>query len=340
MPPTAPETTTASAPASVQAEPKPPPYGGQAVIEGVMIKGRTHAAVAVRRKDGSIDVTLRRLKSRFPHWVTQAYFLRGFFLLWDMLGLGFWAPNLSQDKYLEDLGEKPAEGKGSRLQFVAIAVAAVILALAIFKLLPTYSADLVNAYIYPVASVGWNNIMEGAIKFCLFIGYVALIGLMPDVRRVFMYHGAEHAAVSAYEHDPARGDDAEFAGRHSRLHPRCGTSFIAILIIVSIAFYYLLDGWLLSLGAPAAAGWPVWYVRWPLRILALPLLAGISYEILKGAYALRRFVLLRPLIYFGMLFQVLTTRVPTRDQLEVALAALNEVRRAEEAPPEAAAAPD
>jgi len=337
MPPPAPAADTASATTRANARSKPNPYGGQAVIEGVMIKGRTHAAVAVRRKDGSIDVTLRGLTSRFPHWLTQAYFLRGFFLLWDMLGLGFWALNLSQDKYLEDLGEKPAEGKGSQFQFIAIAVGAIVLALAIFKLLPTYAADLVNTYIYPVGSVGWNNVIEGGFKFSIFIGYVSLIGLMPDVRRVFMYHGAEHASVSAYEDNPARGNDASFAELHSRLHPRCGTSFIAILIVASIALYYLLDGWLLALGAPAVGGWPIWYMRWPLRILAIPLLAGISYEILKGAYALRRFILLRPLIYFGMLFQVLTTRVPTRDQIEVALAALNEVRRAEEPPPEAAA---
>lgn len=339
MPPSAPDAHTASAPTESRAQSKPHPYGGQAVIEGVMIKGRTHAAVAVRRKDGSIDVTLRGLTSRFPHWLTQAYFLRGFFLLWDMLGLGFWALNISQNKYLEDLGEKPAEGKGSQFQFFALAAAAIVLALAIFKLLPTYAADLVNTYVYAFGSVGWNNLIEGGFKFCVFVGYVSLIGLMPDVRRVFMYHGAEHAAVSAYEDDPARGNDAGFAEAHSRLHPRCGTSFIAILIVASIALYYLLDGWLLALGAPAAGGWPIWYLRWPLRILAIPLLAGISYEILKGAYALRRFILLRPLIYFGMLFQVLTTRVPGREQIEVAVAALEAVRRAEESPPEAAAAP-
>ncbi len=122
----------------------------------------------------------------------------------------------------------------------------------------------------------------------------------------------------------------EFVEKHSRLHPRCGTSFIAILIVVSVIIYYFLDRWLIGLGVPATGEWPVWWIRWPLRILAIPILAGVSYEALKGAHAARRFILIRPFVYFGMLFQVLTTRRPSRDQLEVAWVSLEAVRRREE----------
>ncbi len=307
---------------------KPYPYGGQAVIEGVMMKGRKHAAVALRRKSGEIQVVERELKSRFPYWLTRAYFLRGFFLLWDMLGLGLWALNRSQDAYLEDAGEKP-DTKGANLMFILTAIVGVVLALAIFKLLPTSLVDAVNAYVVPVSGTGLRNTLEGILKFGIFVGYVAAIGLMPDIRRVFMYHGAEHTVINAYEHDPTR-HDADFIARHSRLHPRCGTSFIAILIVISVIIYYLFDRWLLELGVPAAGQWPVWWVRWPLRILLIPLLAGFSYEVLKGAFALRKTVVILPLIYFGMLFQILTTRRPTRDQIEVAQASLDAVRSREE----------
>jgi uncharacterized protein YqhQ len=307
---------------------KPYPYGGQAVIEGVMMKGRKHAAVALRRKNGEIQVVEREMRSRFPQWLTRAYFLRGFFLLWDMLGLGMWALNRSQDAYLEDAGEK-TDAKGANVMFVLTAIVGVVLALSIFKLLPTSLVDAVNAYIVPVAGTGLRNTLEGILKFGIFVGYVAAIGLMPDIRRVFMYHGAEHAVINAYEENPARRD-LDFVARHTRLHPRCGTSFIAILIVVSVVIYYLFDRWLLELGVPAAGQWPIWWVRWPLRILLIPLLAGFSYEVLKGAFALRKTVVILPLIYFGMLFQILTTRHPTRDQLEVAQASLAAVRAREE----------
>ena len=307
---------------------KPYPYGGQAVIEGVMMKGRKHAAVALRRKSGEIQVVEKQLKSRFPQWLTRAPFVRGFFLLWDMMGLGMWALNHSQDAYLEDAGEK-VEHKGTNWTFVLTAIVGVVLALSIFKLLPTFLVDAIDTRLIPVTGAGWRNTLEGILKFGVFVGYVAAIGLMPDIRRVFMYHGAEHAVINAYEDDAAKRD-TDFAERHSRLHPRCGTSFIAILIVISVVIYYFIDRWLVELGVPAAGQWPVWWVRWPLRILLIPILAGVSYEVLKGAFALRKTVIILPLIYFGMLFQILTTRKPTREQIEVAQASLDAVRSREE----------
>jgi len=322
--------STLSAPAGEKAETRGKlyPYGGQAVIEGVLMKGREHAAVALRRKSGDIQVVDKQLKSRFPQWLTRAPFVRGFFLLWDMMGLGMWALNHSQDAYMEDAGEK-VEHKGTNWIFVITAIIGVVLALAIFKLLPTFLVDVIDTRIIPVAGAGLRNTLEGILKFGVFVGYVTAIGLMPDIRRVFMYHGAEHTVINAYEHDPTR-HDADFIARHSRLHPRCGTSFIAILIVISVIIYYFIDRWLVELGVPAAGQWPVWWVRWPLRILLIPLLAGVSYEVLKGAFALRKTVIILPLIYFGMLFQILTTRRPTRDQIEVAQASLDAVRSREE----------
>ena len=308
---------------------KPYPYGGQAVIEGVLMKGREHAAVALRRKSGDIQVVDKQLKSRFPQWLTRAPFLRGFFLLWDMMGLGMWALNHSQDAYLEDAGEKVEHKKGTNWTFVITAIVGIVLALSIFKLLPTFLVDAVDTRLIPVTGAGLRNTLEGIFKFGIFVGYVAAISLMPDIRRVFMYHGAEHTVINAYEDDPAQRD-TDFVAQHSRLHPRCGTSFIAILIVISVVIYYFVDRWLVELGVPAAGQWPVWWVRWPLRILFIPLLAGVSYEVLKGAFALRKTVIILPLIYFGMLFQILTTRHPTRDQIEVAQASLDSVRSREE----------
>lgn len=307
------------------------PYGGQAVIEGVMMKGRKNAAVAIRRKSGDIDVVEKELKSSFPEWLTKAPVARGFFLLWDMLGLGMWSLNVSQEKYMEDLGEKPAEGKGSQTTFYVTAAVAIVLALAIFKLLPTFLVDAMSQHVVSIAGAGLKNAVEAAIKFCVFVGYVALIGRIPDIARVFMYHGAEHTVINAYEEEPRERNIATLA-KHTRLHPRCGTSFIVIFIIISAVLYYFFDRWLVSLGVPSTGQWPVWYVRWPVRILAIPLLAGVSYEVLKGAFALRKFVVIKPFIMLGMLFQILTTRKPTGDQIEVALAALDAVRKREEGP--------
>ncbi len=305
------------------------PYGGQAVIEGVMMKGRKHAAVAIRRKSGSIDVVEKELTSRFPDWLTKAPFARGFFLLWDMLGLGMWSLNVSQGKYLEDLGEKPAESRSSQMMFFATAAVAIILAMAIFKLLPTFLVDTVSQHAYNIAGAGLKNAAEAVLKFGVFVGYVALIGRMPEIARVFMYHGAEHTVINAHEECPGERDIAKLA-KHTRLHPRCGTSFIVIFIIISALVYYSLDRWLVSLGVPSSGQWPEWWIRWPVRILAIPLLSGISYEVLKGAFALRKFAVIKPLIMLGMLFQILTTRKPTQDQIEVALAALDAVRAREE----------
>ncbi len=297
-------------------------YGGQAVIEGVLMRSPRFVALAIRRKNGQVEEFTREVHSKFSRLLLSFPFIRGFFLLWDMLTYGLWGLNVSQDKYLEDLGERPA--KQSTLFSILTIVFAFALALAVFKLLPTFAIDLLNKYLLPLQSTFWNNLLEASLRFSVFVGYIWAIGFIPEVRRLFMYHGAEHAAINAYEEEPGNLKP-EVVIRKSRLHPRCGTSFIAILVIIGFVVYYVSDSILLELGTPAHNNWPIWWIRWPLRILLIPILAGVSYEVIKLTYALRKISVVKPVIYFGMLFQILTTRPPTLNEAGVAVCALSRV---------------
>ena len=342
------------------------PYGGQAAIEGVMMKGTAHAALAVRRRDGRIEVLDREVKSRFPRLVKLPFF-RGFFILWDMMTIGMWALRESSHRFERDMEaeeyeKKRAAGtldakasapvasdadKPAQLGAAQIAVMAIsfIIAILIFKVLPAVVASGVFSLFGLETSVEGAkasmmlrfdqpptfgqqllaNTIEGLVKMGIFVGYVWLIGRMAEIRRVFEYHGAEHIVINAYEHDPAN-QKIDFIQSHSVAHPRCGTSFIVIMILISVIIFTLLDFGLLSLGVPEQNNLPIWWIRWPLRILALPLLAGVSYEIIRAAFRYFKNPLLYPLLRFGMLFQALTTRRPGDDQVEVSLASFNRVR--------------
>lgn len=325
------------------------PYGGQAVMEGVMMKGTAHSAVAMRRRDGSIDVIDREVKSRFPK-LTKLPLMRGFFILWDMMTLGLWALRESSHRYELDIEAEEAEKRGEApkaqqatevgpiplAQTIMMGVAMVI-ALLIFKVLPAMAATGVFAL------AGWGsfkeiaepsfsqqftaNLVEGLVKLCIFVGYVYFIGKMKEIERVFQYHGAEHIVINAYEDDETRVQDIAFIQTHGVEHPRCGTSFIAILILCSIVLFTAMD-WALVSWLPnlVVDNIPVFYVRWPIRILALPLLSGISYEIIKAAFKYYSNPVLRPLLRFGMIFQALTTRKPSDDQVEVSLKSFNRAR--------------
>jgi uncharacterized protein YqhQ len=159
------------------------------------------------------------------------------------------------------------------------------------------------------------------------------VGRIEEIGRVFEYHGAEHIVINAYEDQPDN-QDMRFIQSHPVAHPRCGTSFIALMILLSIIVFSVLD-WAIVQYLPALADpvrhIPEWYVRWPLRILALPLLSGISYEIIRGAFRYYGNPFLRPLLRFGMLFQVLTVRRPSDEQVEVSLASFNRARALTEA---------
>jgi uncharacterized protein YqhQ len=343
------------------------PYGGQAAIEGVMMKGTKHAALALRRRDGKLEVLDREVISRYPKLV-KLPLLRGFFILWDMMTLGMWALRESSARYEADMdaadrearGEAPVESQpveagAPGLGQSILMVISLVIALFVFKVLPAMAATGVFHLI------GWGslkemadptflqqlvaNAIEGVVKMGIFIGYIWGIGKIPDVARVFEYHGAEHIVINAYEADEARVQDVGFIRGFTTAHPRCGTSFIVILILLSVILFAVLDWVLVSAGASITAAlpawWlhakylgaavqdniPAWYLRWPLRILALPLLAGLSYEIIKGAFKFYKNPLLKPLLRFGMLFQALTTRVPSDDQIKVSLASFNRARQ-------------
>jgi uncharacterized protein YqhQ len=352
------------------------PYGGQAAIEGVMMKGTAHAALAVRRRDGRVEVLERPANARFPKLAALPG-VRGLVILIDMLGLGMWALRESAHRFEIDAMAAEAEAKGqvapvataeagppTLLQQVVMVVSLAI-ALVLFKLVP--AAATTGIY----SLLGWGlphqvqhptmlqqfiaNLIEGAIKFGIFVGYIWLVGRIAEIKRVFEYHGAEHIVINAYE-DDASNQSIPFIQTHSVAHPRCGTSFIVILILLSIFLFTFLD-WLLILAGPAlnaalpawwlSAKWlgaavrdnlPAWYLRWPLRIVGLIPLAGISYEVIKAAFKCYSHPLLRPLLRFGMLFQTLTTRRPSDAQVEVSLASFNRARYltegiAEPAPP-------
>jgi uncharacterized protein YqhQ len=166
------------------------------------------------------------------------------------------------------------------------------------------------------------NLVEGLVKLGIFVGYIWGVGRIPEIGRVFEYHGAEHIVINAYEDDP-KNQEMSFIQSHGVAHPRCGTSFIAIMILIGVVLFTVLDYGLLAAGAPSANNLPVWWVRWPLRVLAIPLLAGLSYEVIRSAFRYFGNPLIRPLLKFGMLFQVLTVRRPSDDQVEVSLAAFN-----------------
>ena len=277
------------------------PYGGQAAIEGVMMKGTTHAALAIRREDGEIEVLDREVTTRFPK-LTRLPLLRGFFILWDMMTLGMWALRESSHRYEVDLEAKEAVAKGEAApersasaeksglaQNIMIGVSFVI-ALLVFKVLPAAIATGVftlagaggdtsvmeaikHGPLGGVENAGFGmqfaaNLIEGLVKLCIFVGYVTLVGRIKEIARVFQYHGAEHIVINAYEDEPERVQDVSFIQEHSVAHPRCGTSFIVILILMGIVLYTALD-WALVSWVPAVVAeggnLPVWWVRWPLR---------------------------------------------------------------------------
>jgi uncharacterized protein YqhQ len=338
------------------------PYGGQAAIEGVMMKGREHAALAVRRRDGRIEVIERAAKARWPSLAAMPL-IRGVAILIDMFGLGSWALRESAKRYEIDalnaedekkrakqanregdmatvattpvpaLATQPAEEKQGVAQTVTMVVS-VVIALLVFKVLPTAASSgiwhlIVSAGLVsegsPYSHVLAVDIIEGLVKFAIFVGYVWGVGRMAEIRRVFEYHGAEHIVINAYE-DDEHNQEMRFIQGHGVAHPRCGTSFIAILILMSIILFTLFDWWLIAGGAPLREDIPIWWLRWPLRIVGLLPLAGISYEIIRAAFKYYANPVLRPLLRFGMLFQVLTVRRPSDDQVEVSLASFNRVR--------------
>jgi uncharacterized protein YqhQ len=275
--------------------------GGQAVIEGVMMRGRRFWALAIRKPDGSIFAQAHPLDSylvRHPGW--DKPFVRGIFVLGESLVLGWRALSTSADIALEE----ETEGKGVGWIQKAISITlAIVLAVGLFILIPTWLAPRITGSDSPV----WLwNLVEGSLRIAIFIAYLLLVSLSREMRRVFEYHGAEHQSIHLLENNYPL--EPEWALREGTDHIRCGTSFILLVLVITIVVYSFM-------------GKPDLWLRVLSRIAVIPLVAGISYEIMK--YADRsRSPWMQIIIVPGMALQRLTTRRPDREQAEVALSAL------------------
>jgi uncharacterized protein YqhQ len=281
--------------------------GGQAVLEGVMMRGPRNWAVAVRKPDGEIAQVARSIDPLMArHWALRLPVVRGVVALGESLAIGFRALSVSANyaaQEEEQGDEEPAEIGRWALAFAFLV--AIGFALMIFKVGPALLADLL-----PISSGGWFVIVEGVIRVTVFVLYLTVLSFIPSLRRVFQYHAAEHKAINAYE----AGEELtpENAQRHSLIHPRCGTAFLLWVMVVSVFVYALL-------------GRPPWYWLITSRIVLLPVIAGIAYELIRfaGKHADNR--ILMTLLAPGLWLQRLTTREPTLDQLEVSIKALKEV---------------
>lgn len=295
-------------------------YGGQAVIEGVMIRGKDRIVTACRRKDGRIIV--RRddadsLTQRYP-WMRLA-FLRGTPALIDSMRLGYRTLMWSADVAME--GEEQQE-KPSPLMLVLTTIASLAIGIGGFVLFPTYAMRWVFPHAEAAAAAQGSaqfifsmqallhNFGEGLLRIIMLVGYISLIGRMKDIRRVFAYHGAEHKVVNAWEGSATLS--VESAKGYSRIHPRCGTSFLFLVFFAGILLHALI-------------GWPVAWVRVVTRLLMLPLVAGTAYELIRLSGRYRDSRLLKVLIWPGLWLQRLTTAEPSDDQIEVAVHSLRTV---------------
>jgi uncharacterized protein YqhQ len=283
------------------------PIGGQAVLEGVMMRGVSTWAVAVRTPGGEIELTSEPLVSWAKrHRILRLPVIRGVVALGESLKIGFRALALSANAQLEEDETGHKEEIGGWMWGATIALS-VALAIGLFFVVPVGATSLIKDELGS-ALLFW--LVEGILRTAIFIGYIVAISRLPDLRRVFEYHGAEHKTISCYEAGdrlvPARAE------RYSRLHPRCGTSFLLIVMVLAIFVF-------------APIGLPEWYWLVLSRILGIPLIAGLSYEVIKWAGRNRRKRWVRALMWPGLMLQNLTTREPDREQLAVAITALEAV---------------
>jgi uncharacterized protein YqhQ len=313
----------ADAPGRLEAQ-RDAPVGGQAVLEGVMMRGVSTWAVAVRAPTGEQlrpegldagEVPLGEIEIHaFPltsvlkrHRLLRLPIVRGVVALGESLAIGFKALGISANAQLPE-----EEQEISRGMWFGTIVVALVLAIGLFFLVPVGLTSLIKDQLGS-SLLFW--LVEGVLRTAIFLGYLLLLSRMRDLRRVFEYHGAEHKTISCYEAglplEPAT------AQRFSRLHPRCGTSFLLVVMVVAIFVF-------------APIGLPAWYFLFLTRIVGVPLIAGISFELIKFAGKNRRLGWVRAIMWPGLQLQKLTTREPDLDQLAVAIAALEAVLAVED----------
>jgi uncharacterized protein YqhQ len=280
--------------------------GGQAVVEGVMMRGEHSWAIAVRAPEGDIEIEVHDAPEWAQRW-SKFPLLRGVMSLGESMSLGFKALTWSANRQIPE-----EEQLSSRAMGWTIGVSITFFT-AVFILMPALAAnglgDLVDL------SGFWFHVAEGALRLGIFLGYLLLIGLIPDIKRVFQYHGAEHKAIAAYENDAEL--TAESAQRFSTEHVRCGTNFLLTVMVVTIVVY-------------AFVGRPGWLMLIASRVVLIPLIAGLSYEVIRFAARHMHWRWVRILMRPGLALQRLTTRQPTIDQVEVAVASLRAVLTTEQ----------
>lgn len=281
---------------------KKPNVGGQAVIEGVMMRGKTHVAVAVRQPDGEISVDVRPvngISDRYP--ILKKPFLRGVVSLVESLVMGMKAL-----AYSAQVSGDEDEKLDSKEMALTIAVSAG-LAILLFIVIPTWSMRFLTGITQDHMAL---NLAEGVLRMAIFLAYIAAISSMNDIQRVFQYHGAEHKTIYTYEAGlPLKVENVR---PFSTLHPRCGTNFLMIVMLISMFIFTFL-------------GWPSLLERIASRIILMPVIAGVSYELIRYAGAHTDNPLVRIAITPGLLLQKLTTRQPDDSQIEVAIASLKAV---------------
>ncbi|MGD9047212.1 MAG: DUF1385 domain-containing protein [Anaerolineae bacterium] len=285
-------------------------YGGQAVMEGVMMRGSKSMAVAVRQPDGEVVVHTEPLNPHiYTGWVTKVPFLRALTSLWDVLVLGIRTLMFSADVALGE--EEDVEFSGP----IAWGTVAVSFAFGIglFFVVPLLLVGLIDRYI---ASSFLSNVIEGVIRMVIFVAYIAIIGMVPDIRRVFAYHGAEHKAINAYESGAELS--MEVVSRQSTAHYRCGTAFLLSVMVISILVFSLL-------------GRPPMGLRILSRIVLIPVVAGVAYEYIKFTNRHRDKAIVRAIAAPNLALQSLTTREPDQSMLEVSITALKRVLETERA---------
>jgi uncharacterized protein YqhQ len=279
------------------------PIGGQAVLEGVMMRGVSTWALGVRKESGIevrsfplVSWTRRRRVYRLP-------VVRGVVALVESLGIGLRALQMSASAQMPEGGEEL-----SGTAWAATVAVSLVFAVGLFFLAPLGLASVIRGPLGSSSVAFWAA--EGAIRVAILIGYLALLTRIPDLHRVFQYHGAEHKTIACFEaSDPLTPENAQ---RYSRLHPRCGTSFLLIVMVVAILVF-------------APIGVPAWYILLPTRIVGIPLIAGVSFELIRWAGRNRGRRWVKVVIWPGLQLQKLTTREPDLGQLAVAIAALEAV---------------
>ncbi|MEW6030533.1 MAG: DUF1385 domain-containing protein [Chloroflexota bacterium] len=282
-------------------------YGGQAVIEGVLMRGQKACAIAMRAPDGTILVHEEKLAGVYRSRIAKIPFLRGVILLWDALGLGMRALTISANAQ---------SGEGEKLEGPALYLTlglSLTFGVGLFFLLPAGVGGMAEHYL------GWspwlNNLLEGVLRLALLVGYIWAIGFMPDVKRLFAYHGAEHKTINAYE----AGADLtpESVAKFPLEHARCGTAFMLTLVLLSILAFTALG--------PLPIAWRLFS-----RIVFIPILAGVAVEYIRWTAAHLDSPIIRALIRPNLALQSLTTREPDRAMLEVAIRSFQTMRKAEQ----------